>query len=733
MSGNGEIKDVTRARIGVFVCHCGSNIAGYLDCEALTKYAAGLPNVVFAKNNLYTCSESGIAEIQAAIKEHGLTRVVVSSCSPRTHMPLFKSACAEAGLNQYLFEMANIRDQCSWVHMQEREAAQVKAMDLIRMAVAKAALLEPQDDIESSLVKRAMVLGGGIAGLAAASALGDMGIEVILVEREAELGGLLKKLHRIGPSGERAAIILGEMIKKINSTANIKVHLQTELTGVGGVVGKYEVSLKQDGAETKEIVGSIVVATGAVPLKPEGLFGYDGKKVITQFELEGMLNDGSLSAKNIVMIQCAGARNAERSYCARICCLTAVKNSIYIKAHDPHANVHILYRDIQMYGTENEKLLWDSRGKGVKFDIYDAATPPVVKDGVVELYQPLTGMTVEIPYDLVILSTPLVAPADSPTVANFMRIPIDGNKFFLEAHAKLRPLDFATDGIYLAGTARYPATVPEAQAQGLGAAARANTVLSKDKLVFSALVSYVTDRCDGCDRRDRRYGSHRRDWHHGCDWRHGRYRRDRSRRPDRCHGRLRSHGSDRPHRRHGSHGCDRLQREPEALSRLRLGRSPRRHEYGRDGTAGSFADLHADRQRQRDHLGDHRHEEHGDDGGRLVERRCGHLRRRELPAEWRLEPLQHRQFERGRQRLQYRGDQHDGHAASRHAHDRLAHGAQQRHGVRRHRRQFRGGHQSGGADDPDLRRRGSHCAVAIGYAAQAAQLRLRASFRRHAR
>jgi heterodisulfide reductase subunit A len=288
------------------------------------------------------------------------------------------------------------------------------------------------------------------------------------------------------------------MINKIDSTPNIKVRLQTELTGVGGVVGNYEVSLKQDGAETKEIVGSIVVATGAVPLKPEGLFGYDGKKVITQFELEGMLNDGSLSAKNIVMIQCAGARSAERSYCARICCLTAVKNSIYIRAHDPHANVHILYRDIQMYGTENEKLLWDSRGQGVKFDIYDAATPPVVKDGVVELYQPLTGMTVEIPYDLVVLSTPLVAPADSPAVANFMRIPIDGNKFFLEAHAKLRPLDFATDGIYLAGTARYPATVPEAEAQGLGAAARANTVLSKDKLVFSALVSHVTDRCDGC-------------------------------------------------------------------------------------------------------------------------------------------------------------------------------------------------------------------------------------------
>jgi heterodisulfide reductase subunit A len=303
----------------------------------------------------------------------------------------------------------------------------------------------------------------------------------------------------VGPSGEKAADIVGEAITKVKETPNIKIHLETELAGVGGVVGNYEISLKgKSGEETRETVGSIVVATGAVPLKPEGLFGYDGKKVVTQIELEEMFQAGSFNAKNVVMIQCAGARSAERSYCSRVCCLTAVKNSLYIKARDPQAHVHILYRDIQMYGTENEKLLWESRGQEVKYDVYDAAIPPVVKDGVVELYQPLTGMTIEIPCDLVVLSTPLVAPADSPAIANSMRIPVDANNFFLEAHAKLRPLDFATDGIFLAGTARYPATVPEAQAQGLGAASRANTILSKDKLVFSALVSYVTDRCDGC-------------------------------------------------------------------------------------------------------------------------------------------------------------------------------------------------------------------------------------------
>lgn len=499
MSKNGNAGNVSDARIGVFVCHCGTNIAGYLDCAGLTEYARTLPNVAYAKNNLYTCSESGIAEIKSAIKEHGLTRVVVSSCSPRTHMPLFKSACAEAGLNQYLFEMANIRDQCSWVHMQEREAAQEKAKDLIRMAVAKAALLTPQEDIESSLVKRALVLGGGVAGLSAARALADMGNEVFLVEREAQLGGLLQRINRIAPSGEKAADLISGLIEAVRQSSNIKVLTETELSGVGGVVGNYEVDLKDGkGQEIKEIVGSIVVATGAVPFKPEGLFGYNGKNVITQIELEQQLREGTFNARNVVMIQCAGARSPERPYCSRICCLTAVKNSLLIKEINPEARVHVLYRDIQMYGTENEKMLWESRGRGVRFDIYDSTTPPIVKDGIVELYQPVTGMTVEIPCDLVVLSTPLVAPESSTTIANFMRIPVDQYNFFLEAHAKLRPLDFATDGIFLAGTARFPATVNEAQAQGLGAASRANTILSKDKLVFSALVSKVTERCDGC-------------------------------------------------------------------------------------------------------------------------------------------------------------------------------------------------------------------------------------------
>jgi len=502
MSGNGEMvvnPEAKEARIGVFVCHCGSNIAGLLDCVQLTEYAAGLPGVVYTKNNLYTCSESGIGEIKKAIGEHQLTRVVVASCSPRTHMPLFKSACDEAGLNPYLFEMANIRDQCSWVHMQQGEDAMVKARDLIRMAVAKASLLAPQKDIESSLVRKALVIGGGVTGLSAACALADMGVEVVLAERETRLGGLLSRINRLAPSGEKASDLVGELVSRVTGNDRIRTLLGAEVLSVGGLIGNYHVTLRSgEGKEFEETVGCILVATGAVPLKPEAMYGYNGKEVVTQIELEEMLRDGSLNARKVVMIQCAGSRVPEREYCSRICCLTAVKNALYIKERNPEAQVHILYRDIQMYGTENERMLWESRGKGVRYDVYDGNCPPVVKGNTVEVCQPLTGDVLEIPFDLLVLSTPLVAREDAAVLANLMRIPVDQNRFFLEAHAKLRPLDFATDGIFLCGTARYPATVGEAQAQGFGAASRAATVLFKDKLISSALISRVTEHCDGC-------------------------------------------------------------------------------------------------------------------------------------------------------------------------------------------------------------------------------------------
>jgi heterodisulfide reductase subunit A2 len=486
-------------RIGVFICDCGSNIAGHLDCADVTRYASDLPGVVYAKENLYTCSEAGIDEIMNGIKENDLNRVVVASCSPRTHQPLFSSSCAQAGLNPYLFEMANIRDQCSWVHMGDREGGTGKAKDLVRMAVAKAAFLEPQQEIEASLTPRVLVMGGGVAGLSLVETLADMGLEVVLVEKAPELGGFLNKIDRLF-SGEKASARVAALAESVNSKSNVKIFLNAETENVGGYIGNYEVSIRQaDGSSVDELVGCIAVATGALPLVPEGLYGYDGKKVINQAELEERFRDGTFDAERVVMIQCVGARNEEREYCSRICCQTAVKNAQFIKQQNPDAHVHVLYRDMQMYGTEKEKMLWDARGMGIRFDVYDPEQPPEVKDGEVRFLQVLTGETENVPCDLVVLSTPLVPREDAPELSKLLRVPIDQNNFFMEAHAKLRPLDFATDGIFVCGSARYPANVEEAISQGLGVASRIGTILFKDKLVTSAIVAEINaDTCVGC-------------------------------------------------------------------------------------------------------------------------------------------------------------------------------------------------------------------------------------------
>lgn len=487
-------------RIGVFICDCGSNIAGHLDCNAVTEYAARLPDVVYAKENLYTCSEAGIAEIQKAIKEHKLNRVLVASCSPRTHQPLFQSSCAQAGMNPYLFEMANIRDQCSWVHMQEREDATEKAKDLVRMGVAKAAFLEPQKDIEAPLIPRVLVIGGGVAGLSAAESLGGMGLEVILVEKEDQLGGLLNQLHQLAPDGDQADDRLSDLIETVKSKSNVTIHVGSQVESVGGYIGNYEVAIRPKESEPlKEKVGCIVVATGAVPLEPKGLYSYDGKTIITQMELEEQLKRGEFKANNVVIIQCVWARCPEREYCSRICCMVAVKNAILIKEQNGDAQVHILYRDMQMYGTKKERMLWDARGQGVRFDVYEADRPPEVENGIVKFEQPLIGENREIPYDLVVLSTPLVAREDALVISQLLRVPVDQNHFFMEAHVKLRPLDFATDGVFVCGSARYPATVEEARSQGFGVASRVATALFKDKLVTSAIVAEINPQtCVGC-------------------------------------------------------------------------------------------------------------------------------------------------------------------------------------------------------------------------------------------
>jgi heterodisulfide reductase subunit A len=488
-------------RIGVFVCHCGSNIAGYLDVEALADYAQTLPQVTFVQRNLYSCSENGINQIKKGIEEQNLNRVVVASCTPRTHEPLFKSSCEEAGLNPYLFEMVNIRDQCSWVHMKQWDDGTAKAKDLLRMGVAKAALLQPQESILSRVKARALVIGGGLAGMTASTALAKRGYEVVLVEKEENLGGMLNQMNKIGPIMTDARELIEKIIQEVTQHPMITVFTTARVAAVQGFIGKYEVDIETESGMKKIDIGVILVATGGRAFVPEDLYGYDGRRVITQLEMEQLLKEGfDPDVKNVVMIQCVGSRNEERPYCSRICCQTAVKNAMLIKDQNPDAKVAILYRDMQMYGVENEEMFRDSKAKGIRYMHYDPDRPPVVEPEQVRVYHALLGREMTLPADLVVLATPLVAQEDAERTSRLLRVPIDENGFYMEGHVKLKPLDFATDGIYLCGSARFPANIREVIAQGLGAASRASIPMSKGSVVVEPIISVLSDEdaCRGC-------------------------------------------------------------------------------------------------------------------------------------------------------------------------------------------------------------------------------------------
>jgi len=486
-------------RIGVFICDCGSNIAGYLEMKELGDFARTLPNVVFVQEKLYTCSEGGINDIKASIPREKLNRVVVASCTPRTHEPLFQSACEEAGLNPYLFEMANIRDQCSWVHMRERDKATERAKCQIGMAVAKAARLRELSRIKLDLNHSAVVIGGGVSGMSAAMALGNMGYEVNLIEKQQRLGGLLNDLNMLLPAKEPPSKLVDDLVGRLEENPKITLHKGSLVTKTEGYVGNYVVTVQKNGEEKSLKTGVIVVAVGGRVLKPEGLFGYDGDKVITHLEFEARMKQGVPAAKNVAMIQCVGSRCSERTYCSRICCMTAVKNAILLKEADPETRVTIFYRDMQMYGVENEDMFRKSKELGVRFVTYDPERPPVVEDGQVKTYHLRMGRDIVVPADLVVLSTPLIAQEDAGDISTMLKVPINEYGFFLEGHVKLKPLDFATDGVYLCGNARFPATVREAIAQGLGAASRAAGVLSKEALFTSGIVADINaETCCGC-------------------------------------------------------------------------------------------------------------------------------------------------------------------------------------------------------------------------------------------
>jgi heterodisulfide reductase subunit A len=503
-----------RPRIGVFVCHCGINIGGVVDVPAVAEFAKSLPGVVYAEENLYTCSQDSQERIKSIILEYNLNRVVVASCTPRTHEPLFQNTIREGGLNSYLFEMANIRDQCSWVHMHEPKAATEKAKDLLHMAVQKAYMLEPLKRVPLEVNNSALVIGGGLSGMTAALEIARQGFAVSLIERDSELGGHLRKISSV-LDGNNPKTELDKIISNVTSNKNINVYTGSEILDINGYVGNFTTKIKTFEQKEQEIQhGVVVVATGAVEYKPKEFLYSQDSRIITQSELESLLststveqgksNDNNLkNAKNIVMIQCVGSRNDERPYCSRICCSVAIKNALRLKELNPQVNIYILYRDIRTYGLR-EKYYFQAAEKGIRFIRYDDDEPPKVaklaENGLtVNTFDHVLGKNIELRPDILVLSSAMLPQPDNEELAKMLKVPLSKDKFYLEAHMKLRPVDFATEGVFLCGLAHNIKFIDECISQAAATASRACTILSKDLIESEGIVSYVDEStCRGC-------------------------------------------------------------------------------------------------------------------------------------------------------------------------------------------------------------------------------------------
>ncbi|MBA7676079.1 Ion-translocating oxidoreductase complex subunit B [subsurface metagenome] len=473
----------------------------------VTEYAKDLPNVVYAEDNLYTCSQDTQERIKAMIQEHNLNRVVVASCSPRTHEPLFQETIREAGLNKYLFEMANIRDQCSWVHMSEPEKATQKAKDLVRMAVAKATLIEPLRPLSLPVNHSALVIGGGIAGMTSALTLADQGFEVHLIERSGELGGTARRIHYTV-----VQTYLANLVRKVKEHPQIRVYYETWIVDAYGYVGNFTTEIMRYRGRVIEKIdhGVTIIATGAQEYKPDGeyLYGRD-PRVLTQLELEEEIARGNpdiVGCDNLVMIQCVGSRNGKRPYCSRVCCNKAIKNALKLKEIKPDMNIYILYRDIRTYGFY-EEYYQEARRKGVIFLRYNPEDEPEVsqikKDGQYLLRvsgrDPVLGEEVAIETDILALSVAMEPSPEVAELATLYKVPQNEDGFFLEAHVKLRPVDFATDGIFVCGLAHGPKSIDESIAQAKAAASRATTILAKDYVIGMGIVASVNENiCSGC-------------------------------------------------------------------------------------------------------------------------------------------------------------------------------------------------------------------------------------------
>jgi heterodisulfide reductase subunit A-like polyferredoxin len=491
-------------RVGVFVCHCGSNIAGFVDVGAVTDYAAGLPQVAHAESNLYTCSQDSIRHITETVKRLELNRVVVASCTPLTHAPLFQDSLRQAGLNPYLFEMANIRNQCSWVHSQDKPAATQKARELVSMAVARAARLEPENTLQVPVQQSALVVGGGAAGMTAALSLAEQGFKVHLVEKEAELGGNLRFVHttpnQVPGFTRRPQQVLQELITRVSGQPNITQHLESTVLASQGFMGNFTTQIQAREARTTIEHGVTILATGGQEYRgPEYGWG-SSPHILTQQQLEQLIADHPeqvAGLNSIAMILCVGPA---KNYCSRICCTVALKNALALKAVNPGLSIAILYRDIRVYGLK-ENLYTQARAAGILFVRYDDAHQPEVAAQPLSVlaWDPALRKPLQLNPDLLVLSMPVVPPDDLKPLAAMFKVPLDNEGFLLEAHVKLRPVDFATSGVFMAGAAHYPKLLDETMIQAQAAAARAARVLSQESLTAGGQVAVVDEtKCTAC-------------------------------------------------------------------------------------------------------------------------------------------------------------------------------------------------------------------------------------------
>ncbi len=495
-------------RIGVFVCHCGTNIGKVVDVPSTVEYVKTLPNVVYAQEQLFSCATDSAHSITEKIQEMGLNRVVVAACSPRTLEPLFRDTLREAGINQYFFDMANIREHCSWVHAREKEDATVKAKDITRMSIARACHLEPLQEIDLPVNKTALVVGGGIAGMTCALSIANQGHEVYLLEKDTDLGGTARRIHYT-LDGVDVQAYLGDLVRKVYQHPLIHAYTGAIITEATGYVGNFTTRVKSDRGVSEIEYGAAIIATGADEYKPtEYLYGEDDR-VLTQLELGEQIARGEeklLNSQSLVMIQCVGCRQEDRDYCARVCCSNAIKNALKLKEINPRMDIYILFRDIRTYGF-SEDYYREASAKDVKFIRYEPDAKPQVEAVEAEgrpvlrvtLPDYILGQKLALDADTLTLSAAVIAPAGNKEVSQFFKIALGPDDFFKEAHVKLRPVEFGTQGVYLCGLAHYPKHIPEAINQAYGAASRALTLLSHDTVTVSGSVCDVDEaKCMSC-------------------------------------------------------------------------------------------------------------------------------------------------------------------------------------------------------------------------------------------